>query len=69
MLVLSRKQGDKLFVGDDVTITVTKCTRNRVVIGIEAPREVSVKRAELIAKDFDLNDHGQALELTLRESA
>lgn len=48
MLVLSRKEGERLVVGKDITITVTKCGRNRVVIGIEAPKEVAVKRAELI---------------------
>lgn len=48
MLVLSRKQGERLVVGKDITITVTKCGRNRVVIGIEAPKDVPVQRGELI---------------------
>ena len=47
MLVLSRKQGERLVVGDDITITVTKCGRNRVVLGIDAPKDVAIKRGEL----------------------
>ena len=52
MLVLSRKQGERLVVGEDITITITKCGRNRVVIGIDAPKEMPVKRAELSESDF-----------------
>lgn len=51
MLVLSRKQGERLIIGDDISITVTKCGQNRVVIGIDAPKEVPVRRAELT--EFD----------------
>jgi carbon storage regulator len=47
MLVLSRKTGERLVIGDNITITVTKCSGNRVVIGIDAPKEISVRRAEL----------------------
>ena len=47
MLVLSRKQGERLIIGNDITITVTKCGNNRVVIGIDAPKEVAIRRGEL----------------------
>jgi len=47
MLVLSRKEGEKLVIGDNVVITVNRISGNRVAIGIEAPREVSIKRGEL----------------------
>lgn len=47
MLVLSRKAGDQLIIGDDVVLTVNKISGNRVAIGIEAPREVSIVRGEL----------------------
>ena len=47
MLVLSRKEGEKLVIGDNVVITVNRISGNRVAIGIEAPREVSIVRGEL----------------------
>ncbi len=47
MLVLSRKEGERLSIGDDITIVVTKVAGNRVTIGIEAPRNVKIVRGEL----------------------
>ncbi|MEM6978243.1 MAG: carbon storage regulator [Planctomycetota bacterium] len=47
MLVLSRKEGEKLVIGDNVVITVNRISGNRVAIGIDAPREVSIVRGEL----------------------
>ncbi|TWT92426.1 carbon storage regulator [Stieleria varia] len=47
MLVLSRKSGERLHIGDDVIVTLTKIAGNRVAIGIEAPREVAIRRGEL----------------------
>ncbi|TWU51254.1 carbon storage regulator [Rubripirellula reticaptiva] len=47
MLVLSRKAGQQIHIGDDVVITLTKVTGNRVAVGIEAPLEVSIRRGEL----------------------
>lgn len=48
MLVLSRKVGERIAIGAEITIVVTRATRNRVVLGIEAPEEVPVRRAELL---------------------
>lgn len=47
MLVLSRKPGEALRVGDDVEITVVEVKGDMVRIGIEAPRNVQVWRKEL----------------------
>ena len=47
MLVLTRKPGEKIHVGDNITITVTEVKGNKVRIGIDAPEEVSIFRAEL----------------------
>lgn len=47
MLVLSRKEGEKLVIGDNVVITVNRIAGNRVAIGIEAPREVAIVRGEI----------------------
>ena len=47
MLVLSRKAGEKLMIGDDVVLTINRISGNRVAIGIEAPRDVRIVRGEL----------------------
>ena len=47
MLVLSRKPGERLIIGDDVVLVINKIAGNRVTIAIEAPRDVRVVRGEL----------------------
>ena len=47
MLVLSRKVGERIVIGDDVTLVVSRVSGNRVSIGIEAPDDVKVIRGEL----------------------
>ena len=47
MLVLSRKPGEKITIGSRITITVVAVKGNKVRLGIEAPKEVAVLRAEL----------------------
>lgn len=47
MLVLSRKLGEKIVIGDNIVVTVVKIDRNQIRIGIEAPQEVSVYREEI----------------------
>jgi carbon storage regulator len=48
MLVLSRKQGEKVQIGDGIVITVVDIERNKVRLGIEAPRDVPIYRTELL---------------------
>ncbi len=48
MLVLTRKLMEKLFIGDDICITVVRLDGGQVRLGIDAPREVTVVRAELV---------------------
>jgi carbon storage regulator len=50
MLVLSRKHGEKVRIGDDITVTVLGVRGNAVKFGIEAPRGVHVLRSELQAR-------------------
>lgn len=47
MLVLSRKEGERLVIGDNVVVTINRISGNRVTVGIEAPREVRIVRGEL----------------------
>jgi len=48
MLVLTRKLMERLYIGDDVCVTVVRLEGGQVRLGIEAPREVAVVRAELV---------------------
>lgn len=47
MLVLSRKAGEKLTIGGGIVLTVVRIDNNQVRIGIEAPADIRVLRAEL----------------------
>lgn len=47
MLVLSRKPGEKILIGEDVTVTIVRIGPNTVRIGIEAPRSMNIVREEL----------------------
>jgi len=50
MLVLSRRTGQRLVIDDKITVTLLEVRKGRVQLGIEAPREIAVRRAELAAK-------------------
>jgi carbon storage regulator len=47
MLILTRKVGESLMVGDDITVTVLGVKGNQVRIGVNAPRDVEVHREEI----------------------
>ena len=51
MLVLSRKAGESIQIGENVRITVVDLGRGKVRLGVEAPRGVRVLRNELLAVD------------------
>ncbi|WP_199422574.1 carbon storage regulator CsrA [Actinotalea solisilvae] len=48
MLVLSRRVGERLVIGDDIVITIIDVRSDGVRIGIDAPRHVRVNRAEVL---------------------
>ncbi len=53
MLVLSRKDQERIRIGDDIVITVVRATNGRVQIGVEAPSDVPIVREK--AKDLPAN--------------
>lgn len=55
MLVLTRKKGERVMIGDDIVVTVIDVRGDGVRIGFDAPRGVSIQRAEVVAAVKDAN--------------
>jgi carbon storage regulator len=62
MLILSRRPGESLTIGDDVVVTVVGVSGNQIRLGITAPREVRVLRAEI---NEGIREENQAATNTL----
>ena len=73
MLILTRKQGESVAIGDEIQVTVVEIQGKQVKLGVRAPREVAVHRQEIYEKiqqenirasqldDFDLSEIKRAL--------
>ena len=53
MLVLSRKLGEKIYINDNICITIVDIDRGKIRLGIEAPRDVPIFRQELLTEKKD----------------
>jgi carbon storage regulator len=64
MLVLSRKVGERILIGDNISVTVVRITGGGVRIGVEAPPEMPVIRQEL----KDQLDRAEAKQRTVHDA-
>lgn len=65
MLILTRRIGETLIIGDDVNITVLGVKGNQVRLGINAPKDVSVHREEIylrIQQEKQANEDGSMMD-------
>jgi carbon storage regulator len=66
MLVLSRQRDESIIIGDNVVITIVDVRGDKVRLGIEAPREVSVHRREVY--DAIQRENQQASQIRLEDA-
>lgn len=66
MLVLSRKVGERIHIGNDVFVEVRRVAGNRVTLAVNAPKSVRILRGELVeaAREFDVLDDSHVSEAT-----
>ena len=69
MLILTRRVGESVMIGEDVTITVLRVKGNQVRLGVNAPRTVSVQREEIFERIKSENPEGEAEDIRLKGAA
>ncbi len=67
MLVLTRRANESIVIGDDITVTILAVTPSGVRVGIDAPRDKRINRAEIVLAVSDANQ--EAVQTSSDESA
>ena len=67
MLVIGRKKGESLLIGEDVEITIVKIENGSVKIAISAPKEIGILRKELYIEVTDENQKAMVFDASALE--
>lgn len=65
MLIITRKKGESLMIGDDIEITVSKLEDGSVKLGIQAPRDITILRKELYEAVEEENKEAMKINMDL----
>ena len=65
MLIITRKKGESLMIGDDIEITISKIDDGSVKIGINAPKNISILRKELYEQVSEENKEATKVDMNL----
>jgi carbon storage regulator len=76
MLILTRKLGEKINIGDDITVTLVEIKGTQVKLGIEAPKTIEIHRQEIYERireenlsSSDINDSDLSRAVALYKSS
>ena len=76
MLILTRKLGEKINIGDDITVTLVEIKGTQVKLGIEAPKTIEIHRQEIYERireenlsSSDINDSDLSRAVSLYKSS
>lgn len=65
MLVITRRAGESILLGDEIRIVILGVESDRIKIGIEAPKSMKILRAELMTEVSDINREATQSDLSL----
>lgn len=68
MLIITRKKGESLMIGDDIEIVISKIDDGSVKIGIQAPKDVSILRKELYEEVEKENKEASKIDISILKS-
>ena len=69
MLVLTRKENQKVVIGGNIVVTINRISGNRITLGIEAPKDVRVVRGELEVNSDELSQGLQGLSIEITDGS
>ncbi|WP_214627320.1 carbon storage regulator CsrA [Paenibacillus agaridevorans] len=67
MLVLSRKKGESILIGEDIEISIVEITNDQIKLGITAPKEVTILRKELYVSVEHTNRDAEQSPISMAE--